>query len=60
MQIRDNGVGFDPREVSPRDRLGLIGMREIVHSLDGSLRLSTRPGHGTLVEVTVPIIEEKR
>lgn len=60
MGIRDNGVGFDPQSVSPGDRLGLIGMREIVNSFGGSLILSSSPGRGTSVEVMVPVVEEKK
>ncbi len=55
MSIRDDGIGFDVALVSPVDRLGLIGMREIVESLGGTLGLNSCPGKGTLVEVTVPV-----
>ncbi len=58
MSIRDNGMGFAPKVVSNGKSLGLMGMREIVESFHGSLKVVSRPGHGTLVEVMIPIIEE--
>ena len=55
MRVRDNGVGFLPKAVSNGKSLGLMGMREIVESFHGSLKVVSRPGHGTLVEVMIPI-----
>lgn len=59
MHIRDNGVGYDAGSVQPGDALGLVGMREIVDSLGGSLTLQSRVGRGTFVEVVVPVENEK-
>lgn len=59
MSLRDNGVGFDPRLVAGR-RMGLIGMREIVESLGGELKIRSKPGGGTWVNVVVPMDEEPR
>lgn len=55
--IRDDGTGFDVETAlaTPGDRgLGLIGMRERVEALGGSLELVSSPGHGTEVRVDVP------
>jgi signal transduction histidine kinase len=52
MRIRDNGDGFDPGE--PRGGFGLAGMRERARALGGDLRLSSRPGAGTEIEVVLP------
>ena len=57
MVIRDNGCGFDVQAVAPSRQLGLIGMREIVHSLGGDLLIQSEPGRGTCVEVVVPLDE---
>ena len=59
MHLRDNGVGFDPRAVAGR-QMGLIGMREIVESLGGVLKIRSKPGGGTWVNVVVPMDEEPR
>jgi signal transduction histidine kinase len=52
MRIRDNGMGFDPDE--PRSGFGLTGMRERARALGGDLRLSSRRGMGTEIEVVLP------
>jgi len=54
--VRDNGCGIDPQLVRP-DRhapWGLIGMRERAGSISAKLRIWSRPGAGTEVEVSVP------
>lgn len=53
LAIRDNGCGFQLAEQS-HSGIGLIGMRERVQILHGSLAIVTTPGAGTLVEATVP------
>lgn len=53
LSIRDNGCGFQLAEQS-HSGIGLIGMRERVQILHGSLSIVTAPGSGTLVEATVP------
>lgn len=58
MSIRDNGCGFDVEAVAGR-QMGLIGMREIVHSLGGDLVVRSKPGRGTQVQVVVPMEETR-
>lgn len=53
LTVADNGNGFDMDKKS--DRLGLVGIRERVHSVNGTLRIQTGPGRGTSVSVTVPL-----
>ncbi|MDX6519711.1 MAG: hypothetical protein QOF08_316 [Gaiellales bacterium] len=52
--VEDDGVGFDPATVD-RARLGLVGMRERVALVDGSLTVESAPGGGTTLRVTVPL-----
>lgn len=53
ISVQDNGVGF---EGAPRPTgLGVAGMRERAHVIDGDLRIESRPGVGTTVTLTVPI-----
>ncbi|MBO8142104.1 MAG: sensor histidine kinase [Firmicutes bacterium] len=57
LLIEDNGVGFDPESVPGSDgelRFGLIHMREQVRLLDGDLRITSAPGRGTKVRVSIP------
>jgi len=54
--ISDQGRGFDPAEnFRPPRGWGLAGMRERVESLAGRLNLQSSPGHGTSVEVVIPL-----
>jgi len=52
--VWDDGHGFDPSSVGD-DRHGIVGMRERVEMLGGSLKVESGPGEGTRVEVTVPL-----
>ena len=54
--VRDNGCGIDLQTVRPgRDsRWGLLGMRERAGIIGAQLRIWTRPGAGTEVEIAVP------
>jgi PAS domain S-box-containing protein len=51
LQIRDDGQGFDLKKVGRG--LGLTGMRERATSIGGKIKLDSRPGKGTCVEVKV-------
>jgi signal transduction histidine kinase/ligand-binding sensor domain-containing protein len=57
LRISDNGRGFDQQDVfsSRAGHFGVIGMRERAERLGGDLRLTSNPGEGTEVEVTVPL-----
>jgi signal transduction histidine kinase len=54
--VRDNGCGIDPQVVrSGRDgHWGLQGMRERAGSIGARLRLWSKPGCGTEIEICVP------
>ena len=59
ISIRDNGVGFDT-EARTEGAFGLIGMRERVRLLGGTLVVWSGKGKGILVEVTLPTPEERQ
>jgi len=52
VTVRDDGRGFDPTIQS--DGFGLIGMRERVELLRGTLEVASSPGRGTTVTATFP------
>ncbi len=56
LQVEDDGQGFDTSAMANPDRpaWGLVGMQERTALLGGRLRLRSRPGEGTLVEVSIP------
>ena len=50
LSVRDDGAGgADPRGS------GLTGLRERAEALGGALRLTSPPGHGTSVDVKLPV-----
>ncbi len=56
-RIVDDGVGFDLRtfKTGTKERgLGLIGIREKLQPLGGTLRIVAAPGQGTKLVITVP------
>ena len=54
LEIEDNGVGFDPANVRAKAS-GLLGMRQRVEPHGGRFYITSRPGKGVLVRVTVPL-----
>ena len=54
LQIADTGVGFAV-DSWPSTGLGLISMRERVHSIDGEIVVHAAPGRGTRIGVTVQL-----
>lgn len=57
ITVRDNGVGFDPKELALRDDpgSGLFGIRERLASMGGGLDLVSAPGRGTTVTLRAPV-----
>jgi PAS domain S-box-containing protein len=58
--VADNGVGFDPAEISPgmddqRSRFGLFSIRERLEPLGGRMEMASEPGQGTKVILTGPL-----
>jgi signal transduction histidine kinase len=51
--VCDDGCGIDTRQAG--DGFGLVGMRERLALLGGTLTVSSRPGGGTEVRATVPV-----
>jgi signal transduction histidine kinase len=56
LEVRDWGVGFDQAAVQ-ENRFGLEGIRERSRLLGGKLSVESEPGQGTVVRVTLPVIE---
>lgn len=61
FQVKDNGKGFDPDMQEQRKRArkgsGLGSMRERTEFSGGSFSISTKPGVGTTIRASWPIIE---
>ncbi len=59
ITIEDDGRGFDSVDIEragTQRGLGLIGIRERVCQLQGTLRLETGPGRGTRVTIEAPAV----
>ena len=54
LKIIDDGKGFDKEMVSGKKSLGLLGMEERVFMLGGTFKISSEPGKGTTVTVSLP------
>jgi signal transduction histidine kinase len=57
VEIVDDGCGFDPAVIfsSEGRHYGLIGMRERVEKLGGEFLLTSSPGKGTQVHLSIPL-----
>jgi glucose-6-phosphate-specific signal transduction histidine kinase len=53
LEVRDDGAGFDP--AAETDGFGLLGMRERVELLNGTLLFDSTPGRGTTVRASFPV-----
>ncbi len=53
LEVEDDGVGFDVHAVARGS--GLRGMQERAAALGADLRVTSSPGRGTLVRLTVPL-----
>jgi two-component system NarL family sensor kinase len=62
LAIRDDGRGFDAATslAEPGRGFGLIGMQERARLLNGVLCVSSCPGAGAQVEVSIPLDEPRR
>lgn len=54
LEISDNGVGFNPAEVTART-FGLQGIHERARLLGGRASIDSAPGAGTRVDVQLPV-----
>jgi two-component system sensor histidine kinase UhpB len=58
LVVRDDGMGFDVArtvaQAPASGHLGLLGMRERVQILGGTLEVLSQPGQGTRIRVTLP------
>jgi signal transduction histidine kinase len=49
IEIEDNGKGFDPRTVTRN--MGLNNLEARVKSIGGTLKIDSRPGDGTQIQI---------
>ena len=57
MKVTDDGAGFEPHALGVptlEGGFGLYSTRERLIAMDGSLRIESAPGAGTVVTVLLP------
>ena len=59
VSIEDNGVGFDPSNMSGKWGIGLQNIQNRLAILKGSLEIDSAPGKGTLLLIYVPIVSKE-
>jgi len=52
LNLRDNGIGFDP--IGRHDGFGLQGMRERVEGMGGHLSMESAKGQGAAISIVLP------
>jgi signal transduction histidine kinase len=55
LKVADNGKGITEEKISDPKSLGLLGMRERVLLLGGTVNISGEPCKGTMVSVEIPL-----
>jgi signal transduction histidine kinase len=51
--VRDDGIGFDIEKINKSSQFGLTGMQERAHLSGGELTITSKPGQGTAIQLTV-------
>jgi signal transduction histidine kinase len=57
LNIVDDGRGFDTSAVREGHGLGLAGMRERLRAVQGRIKVHSKLGAGTRIEVFIPVFE---
>jgi signal transduction histidine kinase len=55
LSVADDGCGFDPAGITAGEHFGLVGMRERVAALHGTLDIDSAAGEGTRLTVQLPL-----
>lgn len=56
LTVRDDGAGFDPS--APTTGFGLPGMRDRLALVNGALQVTSAPGEGTTLRVSLPAVTQ--
>ena len=55
LEIRDNGQGFDPEDLTQRGGMGLSNMKTRAEKLGGQFRIRSQKEKGTTIYVTMEV-----
>jgi signal transduction histidine kinase len=59
LNIADNGIGIDEKEIVDINSLGLLGIHERVRSINGSIVINGKKNIGTEISVKVKLYQGK-
>lgn len=61
LKITDDGIGFDIRKYDDNSEkktgIGLLGMRERVNAMRGTMKITSEKGKGTTIDIQIPLGE---
>lgn len=59
-RIKDDGIGFDPNAYNDysSSHFGLLGMKERVFLLKGTIEINSSPGQGTDIIINIPLSQK--
>jgi signal transduction histidine kinase len=57
LEVKDAGIGFDVKETRRIVGLGLVSMQERVRAVDGRFSIESKPGAGTKIIASVPLVD---
>jgi PAS domain S-box-containing protein len=56
LSVSDDGCGFNMDSEAKKKGLGFTSMRERVRIVGGQMEVHSKPMHGTIIEVSVPLV----
>ena len=59
LEIHDNGVGITKTQMSNRQSFGLLGMRELLYPLGGTISVDGEKQKGTSLTVIIPLPNQR-
>ena len=54
IEIKDDGIGFDPEKKTERKEAGLNNIKTRLKLLNGYLNIHSRPYYGTSINLSIP------
>jgi len=55
ISYSDNGIGFDVKEILRQKTMGVQSVRSRVKFLDGTIKIDSSPGNGTVYRICIPL-----
>lgn len=60
LQVRDDGIGFEANKLQSSTHFGIAGMRERAELAGGKLEITSKPGAGTTVRLSIRTDDQVR